>query len=325
MALPAAAEHPSARPTANPPASLEPVTFVESGLIPGWAWTISVLGNGGSPIANGSSNTSTLVLDLPGGASPVAYSGSAAASGFGRTAWSTEVGLSPVAVAVVFTTPETLFFLERGLPVGTAWTVRIQEGSWSSSVTSGNSSAIFSTLNSGPGFLNYTVSAFDFNAVPSKGTYTSPGPGAVSIEFTPVNGTFRVSVSPGAATLDVGGRAVVVGANGTTALSLSPGVYSVEATAPGYLPYFNNVSVTSAVNASLAIALVAVPSTPAPAVNPAAWAAIGLLASLAVIFLLIALGYRSRAHRPAPRELEPASSVLPRNEDPGSGERPRGR
>jgi len=41
-----------------------------------------------------------------------------------------------------------------------------------------------------------------------------------------------------------------------------------------------------------------------PIVDSAEWAAIGLLAAIGVMLLLILLAFRSRAHRPAPRVFE---------------------
>ena len=62
---------------------------------------------------------------------------------------------------------------------------------------------------------------------------------------------------------------------------------------------------------SLAVILTSIPAAPAPGVSSAAWATIGLLAALAVVLLLVTLGYRSRARRPPPREIEPVSGSTP--------------
>jgi thermopsin len=124
-----------------------------------------------------------------------------------------------------------------------------------------------------------------------------------------VAGTLSLSVSPGSATVWVDGTQVTLASGAYSAL-LAPGVHSVEAAAVGYLPFFNNVTVTGAHTSSLTISLTSIPTAPAaPAagVSSAAWAAIGLLAALAVVLGLIALAYRSRGRRPPPKPIAPAS------------------
>jgi thermopsin/PEGA domain-containing protein len=290
---------------------LVPVTFEESGLISGWTWSITV--NETSPFFpyEGITNGGSLVLDLPGGGTPIAYSGSASADGYGQSAWSTQVGTSPVTVPVVFTATEVVLFLEHGLPTGIAWSVHLVQGNYSTTMTSGNSSIAFTTLDVSPGPLNYTVSAAGFTASPSHGSYVSTELATITIDFAPVNGTLWVQVSPAGAAATVNGRSVALASSGTATLSLAPGIYTVEVTNSGYLAYYNNVSVTSASNTSLAVILTSIPAAPAPGVSSAAWATIGLLAALAVVLLLVTLGYRSRARRPPPREIEPVSGSTP--------------
>ncbi|MGA8710465.1 MAG: thermopsin family protease [Thermoplasmata archaeon] len=292
-------------------APLEPVTFVESGLVPGWTWTVTVPEPNGSVLTTPGTNGSSILLELPGGTTPVSYSGSAAANGYDRPAWATQVGMSPVTVPVVFTVTEVVLFLEHGLPTGTAWSVHLVQGNYSTSVSSGNSSIVFTTLDASRGPLNYSVSAADFTASPSHGSYDSTELATITIDFAPMNGTLWVQVSPAGAAASVNGRSVALASGGTATLSLAPGIYTVEVTNSGYLAYYNNVSVTSASNTSLAVVLTSIPAAPATGVSSAAWAAIGLLAALAVVLLLVTLGYRSRARRPPPKEIEPAAGPTP--------------
>jgi hypothetical protein len=200
------------------------VTFWESGLAPGWTWSVSVAEPVGESWVNGTSTASSIVLALPEGSPPVHYSGQASAFEFPTVNWSASVGTSPTTVPVVFAL---------------------------------------------------------------------------------VNGTLELQVTPTDATLVVNGQAVALAANGTATVPMAPGVYAVEVTDGGYLPYFNNVSVTSAQATSVTVSLTSIPTA---GVSSAAWVAIGLLAALAVVLAVIALIYRSRGRRPPPKPLEPAAT-----------------
>ena len=203
---------------------LVPVTFWESGLVPGWTWSVSVVAPVNESGVGGTSSASSIVLDLPGGSPAVQYSGQASAFEFPTVNWSTSVGTSPTTIPVVFAL---------------------------------------------------------------------------------ANGTLVLQVTPAGATVTVNNQSVALAANGTVTVPMAPGVYSVEVTDGGYLPYFNNVSVTSAQVTSVTVSLTSIPTA---GVSPAAWAAIGLLAVLAVVLLGIALVYRSRGRRPPPpKPLEPAA------------------
>ena len=123
---------------------------------------------------------------------------------------------------------------------------------------------------------------------------------------TVARGTLSLTVTPGSATLWVDGFPMTL-SSGSYSAPAAPGIYSVEVVAAGYLPYFNNVTVTSGQTSSLTISLTSIPTAPAAGVSSAAWAAIGLLAALVVVFGLIALAYRSRARRPPPKSIAPAA------------------
>ncbi|MGP8067841.1 MAG: thermopsin family protease [Thermoplasmata archaeon] len=207
-------------------ATLVPVTFWESGLVPGWTWSVSVTEPANESSVGGTSSASTIVLDLPGGLPSTPYSGQASAFEFPTVNWSTNVSLAASTVPIL---------------------------------------------------------------------------------FAPVNGTLVMQVAPAGATLTVNGNAVGLPANGTATLPLAPGVYAVEVTEGGYVPYFNNVSVASAQSTSVVVSLTSIPTA---GVSSTAWVAIGLLAALAVVLGLVALVYRSRGRRPPPKPLEPAAAVV---------------
>ena len=205
--------------------ALVPVTFWESGLVPGWTWSVSVAEPASESWVGGTSTASSIVLPLPGGSPSVPYSGQASAFEFPTVNWSANVGTSASTVPVVFAL---------------------------------------------------------------------------------ANGTLALQVTPAGATLTVNGHAVTLAANGTATVPMAPGVYALEVTDSGYVPYFNNVSVTSAQSTSVVVSLTSIPTA---GVSSAAWAAIGLLAALAVVLGAIALIYWSRGRRPPPpKPLEPAAA-----------------
>jgi Carboxypeptidase regulatory-like domain len=69
-------------------------------------------------------------------------------------------------------------------------------------------------------------------------------------------GQLTGSVSPSSgASLWVDNQSVSLGSGGTFSLSLPAGLHSVEATAPGYQPYFNNVTINGGGTTPLAIVL----------------------------------------------------------------------
>jgi len=298
----------------------EAVTFTAHGLIFGWTWSVSAYTAEGTFVAGGNTNGSSIVFDLAGGASPLAYSGTASASGYAPLDWSTHVGTAAMTVTLNFTVIQVITFEEHGLAAGTAWTVQLSQGSWSTSATSGTSTLTFSSLQLQYGSFFFTVGALNYTAAPENGTASTANP-TILVQFTPVNGTLDLTVAPSAASVLVDGRAVALGSDGAATLSLAPGSYVVNVTDPGFIAYATTVSISSSHTTSLEVALTAVPtaaSAPAPSISSAAWAAIGLLAALAVVFALLALAYRSRARRPPPKPMEPvAETATPPPTNPG--------
>lgn len=298
-------------------APVEAVTFSETGLIAGVPWSVEVKASGSFPSTGGNSSGTTLVLDLVGGTPAVAYSGNASAFGYAPVDWTTHVGTSSATVSLSFTPAVALEFSATGLPSGVAWTVQLEQGTWTTTASSVTATLQFPESTTPAGRLGYTVSAVGYVAKPATGSVVGPSANVIAVAFTPINGTFAARVAPVTATLTVGGQTVLLAANGSASISLTPGLYAVEVTATGYLPYFDNVSVASAHTSSLAVSLTSIPAAPAPAVSSAAWAAIGLLAALVVVLLVIMLGYRSRARRPPPKAVPPASP--PTASAPASG------
>lgn len=287
---------------------LLPVTFTERGLVPGWTWAVAAY-SGLQPVDNyTTSSNATAVLELPGSTTSTTIAGYATALGYSTVAWSSEISLAPINVSIDFTALTALTFIERGLPSGAAWQVSLQQEGWETSKISTGPTLAFTTQEVAPGPLTFNVSATNYTASPSRGTYFVPGTGGVTIDFSPVNGSLSVRVVQKTATFSVDGTTIPLTATGLAVVNLPPGLHSVEASLSGYLPFFDNVSVASNQTTSLTITLVSIPSAPAPTISPVAWAAIGLLAAVAVILGLLALAYRSRGRRPPPKPIAPASA-----------------
>ncbi len=140
------------------------------------------------------------------------------------------------------------------------------------SLTSGSYSApeppgVYAIEGTAPGYYEY------FNNV----TVASSATTTLQILLNPIspigpNGTIELSVSPASAAVSVDGKAVSL-SSGHASLSAAIGFHSIEATATGYYPYFNNVSVTSGGTTTVTIALN--PVTPVPGPNGNLSVAIG--------------------------------------------------
>jgi thermopsin len=149
-------------------------------------------------------------------------------------------------------TPEngTVVFAETGLPTGDSWSVDLNGSTLSGTNASLNASLAFGTYAYTVGAVSgYTASPSSGNASVTAGNLTS-----VNIVFSPTNGTLAGSVTPASALLWIDGVAASL-TDGAFSQSVSAGVHSVEATATGYYPYFNNVSVSSGTTTELMIVL----------------------------------------------------------------------
>jgi hypothetical protein len=95
--------------------------------------------------------------------------------------------------------------------------------------------------------------------------------------------------------------------------SIAPGVHSIEVTASGYYPYFNNVTVKSGSPTAFTITLNPVSSGSSSSISNTGWAIIGVLAALAAIFLVLTVLFFVRSRRkPKGSSPQPAESSEPK-------------
>ena len=170
----------------NPPrAATFPVTFSETGLPAGTAWTVTMNGQtvastGGALPFSEPNGTYTYAVGAIRGYVPSPSSGSVTVNGV------------PQAISIVFSavtaTTYPVSFAESGLPSGTTWSVTL--GGTAQSGTSGTIS--FTEPN---GSYAFTVSSVaGYRVSPSSGSISVNGAGASQpVVFAPANGTLGIS------------------------------------------------------------------------------------------------------------------------------------
>jgi thermopsin len=267
------------------------LTFSESGLPSGTPWTVTL--TQGTTVTTLSGTGSTIVFDTVVGA----YSYTVSASGYAPTPSSGTGTLSTNSVVTVAFVTSTLTFTDPGLPAGTPWTVTVTQGTTVTTLAGTGASIVFTGI---VGSFTYTIAATGYVATPSSGSGTMPANATVSISFAVATGTLSGTVSPSGATLWVDGIQQTLGAGGTYSVTLPVGVHSVEVTDSGYVNYFNNATTKQGATTTLNIALTAVGSSSSgvAGISSTGWILIGLLAALAVIFLVLALVFARRGRRP---------------------------
>ena len=246
-------------------------------------WSVSVIGVGtGNVTLTYSNDSSAIDFWVPAGP----YTFTAAASGFTSSPTNytlTVPATSSYGLTFVFSaSPGTLVLqvspADAAVTVDGSTVVLSSGGNATSSAAAGVASVESLATGYRPYFDNVTVTS-------DATTYLNITMVAV------VAGTLTLSVTPMSATVYVDGTKVAL-TGGDYSASMAPGLYGIEVTAPGYYAYFNNVTVTSAATTMVPITLHAVGSgssssgTNNNGINSTGWALIGILAALAVIFLI---------------------------------------
>jgi thermopsin len=202
-----------------------------------------------------------------------------------------------------------LTFTATDLPAGGFWAITFwnQFGSW---FDLGNV-PVFGPVALASATYNFTVSPPPgYAASPSAGVVVLNRNETVSIRFSNASllGGLVGRVTPTTGVLLwVDGNGVPLQSNGSFSVSLGPGLHSVEATAAGYVPYFNNVTIYGGTSTSLLIALYPVGAgsglLPASSLELLLGGAVAAAAVLAVTTLLFYR--RARPPRYPPPSLPP--------------------
>ena len=209
-------------------------------------------------------------------------------------------------VTITFAAPATITFTESGLASGAAWTVWLTQNGETTARTGSGSSIVFPAA---AGVYNYTVSAPGYTTSGSTGSGTLPSGTPVDVVFSaiaPAAGTLSVTVTTSGATATVNGAPV------TTPFSQSeaPGIYAIVVSKPGYVTYYNNVTVASGAPTSVSVTLTPTSSSSSSSsstsgLSSTAWLLIALLAALAVIFLITTLLFARKGRNPPPPATAP--------------------
>ncbi len=189
-------------------------------------------------------------------------------------------------------------------PSGSFWAITISSVLWGAFIDLGNVPNFpAEVLAAGP--YNFTISPpAGYTVFPDAGSVNLTGNLTIHVSFSKVGvpGNLYITLAPAAgARLWVDGDLVANASVGRVNLSLPAGIHSVYATSPGYLPYFNNVSIEGGGSTSLLIAFTLEPSAQAGSSNGTAaflpWLVAGVCAAVAV-GLAAALGYVYSRPRP---------------------------
>jgi thermopsin len=293
---------------------LLPLEFIETGLAESWSWTVNLTPLAlGQPNVTGTSTNGTDTFALVAGS----YLYNITSTGYNATpANGTVLVASGIpAIDVVFSLVPILEINETGLPAGVAWTAAIHDGpSWSNKTSVGTQINFF-VFDLAPGAYTWHISATNYTATHRFGHGTSPNPTYVTPVFSIDLGTLVGSINVPSATVTIDGNSVLV-TNGTFSALLGAGVHSIYATADGYEPYYNNVTVAGGTTTNFAIQMNAVPG-PSPGllgISALGWALIAALAIVALVLLLVALTFRRRARTRPPA----AAFRLPRPAAPAA-------
>ncbi|HLY77353.1 MAG TPA: thermopsin family protease, partial [Thermoplasmata archaeon] len=307
------------------------VPFVESGLPPGTPWGVQAVALPPTTLPYGGTSTvtsSSTFIAVP--AEVIFEAVFAPVNGYTDAPSFTEFYLTnggvletpsgpATDIAVVYTplsgATGTLAFTQTGLPAGTSWSVTVGTSQWSS--TTGG---VANTLS--PGSYPYTVGTVPgYAATPPSGqaTVSTSAVTSVAISFTPTTGWIAGTVTPPNASVRVDGTAVTI-SGGTFNVSVPGGIHSVEVTASGYAPYYNNVTVTGGKTTHLTI----VAATLSPQITNGLsrtdlYAIVGATLVLALAIILAAAWRRTRDRRQPPAQSWSAPPGLPPSNPPPSG------
>jgi thermopsin len=286
------------------------VTFAETGL-PGGSWTVDLAGvigtaAAGDPIVFAMPNgtwaytidaVAGLLVSPPNGTVTVRGGPAGADIAFKNT-------VAPVSVEYLAT------ITEFGLPAGTAWSVVVNATPYDS-----NGTTVALTLINGT--YPYSVNAVaDYSlAPPTSGSISISGGGAsVFVHFTPDAGWLNATFAPTSATVTVDGGSTPL-SSGAFSIEEMPGTYAIVATATGYAPYFNNVTVRPGLGSAISAHLTLVGTTQNPGsgkngttntttasglTSTQFYGLIGALIVVAIAIVLAALLLRRRGGSPPP-------------------------
>ncbi|MCI4372690.1 MAG: thermopsin family protease [Thermoplasmata archaeon] len=285
------------------PTLLVTVTFAVEGLPAGTEWHVGVYTSSG--LAFNASTGASLTELWPEG--EYFYTADSIGGAYGIPSTGIfVVGSSNLTVTLVFYPLFGLTFSTVNFPAGGFWAITLSSTLWGAFIDLGNVAQFpAQVLAAGP--YNYTISPpAGYTVYPTAGSVNLTANATVQLTFSKEGapGALYITLAPASgAQLWVDGVSVPNASAGSVNLSLPAGIHSVYATDPGYLPYYNNVSLAGGGTTELFIVFTLLPGpNPGNATAPSTlpWIVAGVFGAVAV-GLAATLGYvYSRRRPPAP-------------------------
>jgi len=243
------------------PTPLVTVTFDVTGLPAGTPWHVGVYTSSG--IAFNSSTGTSLTELWPAGEYFFVANSISGAYGIPSTGVF-DVGPVNVTEILAFYPLFQLTFTTVNFPAGAFWAITLSSVMWGAFIDLGNVAQFpATTLAAGP--YNFTISPpAGYTVYPLDGSVNLTANASVQLSFSKVGAPAFLYITLAPATgaqLWVDGSPVANAALGSLNLSLPAGIHSIYATSPGYLPYYNNVSLQGGGSTVLLIAFTLIPST----------------------------------------------------------------
>jgi hypothetical protein len=255
------------------------ISFSEFGLPQGTSWSVSIAG-----IAH-TSNSSGLNASFGNGSYPYVVglvSGYTPSPSFGSIHVIGQASAIQITFARVY---YPIQFVESGLPLGVAWIVQVGASNFS------GASKIISTNLVNGSYAYYVSTGAPYTPTPAQAQLiVAGGQRIIPIQFRAMPAVIAGSVDPGSVRFLVNGSPFITVQGGSYSLTLPPGTYSIEVLAPGYLPYWKNLTIGAGQSLHIDIQLHAIPTTihnPPPGNGPD-W--LGVLLAPTTLLILLGVG-----------------------------------
>jgi thermopsin len=288
------------------PTPLVTVTFQELHLPAGSPWHVGIYTSTGT--AYNSSTGPTLTETWPAG--EYFFVAGSLNGSYGLPSLGVlQVGPANFTDVLTFYPIFSLTFPTTNFPSGSFWALTLSNPAWGGWIELGNVAQFpAELLASGP--YNFTVAPpAGYAASPQNGEVSLTANMTVPITFSKVGATGELSITvqpSGATELWIDNQSVAAVAGGSFNLSLAAGVHSVEATDPGYYPYYNNVSIPGGGTTHLSIVLD--PITNGTGASSLPWVVVGVLSAVAVGLAVLA-GFWYSQRRPPPTRTVPPYAI----------------
>ncbi|MCI4364833.1 MAG: thermopsin family protease [Thermoplasmata archaeon] len=287
------------------PGPLFTVTFQESGLPAGTSWHVGVYTSTG--VAYNTSTGTVLTEKWPSGQYFLIANTLNGSYGIPNTQY-LQVGSVNVTDNLTFYRIYSLTFHTVNFPIGSFWAITISNPQWGGFIELGNvaqfPAELFAT---GP--YNFTVSPpAGYTADPMEGSLNLTSNTTITLAFSEVGapGQLYLQFNPVGAQVWIDSQLVSNSSGSNLSVSLPAGLHSVEATASGYHPYFNNVTIQGGGTTTVLVVLVPLANNTGPGSGTNSNLAWEVAAGFGILALTLALVIGILATRRPPPPARPA-------------------